>query len=284
MVVDVTTGRVVSSVIAPKTFYGLCFSPGGKRLFASGGEDDVVHEFHFADGYLYDHKVIDLPKSKTALVTAGLACSLDGRFVYAACCLGDRLFILRPDNAGDRQQIDLPAQSYPYLPLVARKTNRLYLSLWGKPAVAVIDLDQRKVSAIWPTASHPTEMVLSPDEETLYVACADSSAVSVLDTQKGRELERIGTSLYPKVPNGSTPDSLALAANGNTLWIANADANNLAVFDVSHRGQSRAIGFLPVGWYPTSVRMSAAGRLHLRRQRQGLDLKGKPQRPQSAAE
>ena len=101
-------------------------------------------------------------------------------------------------------------------------------------------------------------MVLSPDEETLYVACADSSAVSVLDTRKGRELERIGTSLYPKVPNGSTPDSLALAPNGNTLWIANADANNVAVFDVSHRGQSRSLGFLPVGWYPTSVRISAA--------------------------
>ena len=102
-------------------------------------------------------------------------------------------------------------------------------------------------------------MALSPDEEPLYVACADSSAVSVLDTQTGRELERIGTSLYPQVPNGSTPDSLALAANGNTLWIANADANNVAVFDVSHRGQSRSLGFLPVGWYPTSVRISAAG-------------------------
>ena len=230
-----------------------------RTAFASGGEDDVVHEFHFADGYLYGHKMIDLPKSKTALVAAGLACSPDGQSVYAACCLGDRLFILRPDHAGDRRQIDLPARSYPYLPVVARKTNRLYLSLWGKSAVAVIDLDGNgKCPAIWPTASHPTEMVLSPDEETLYVACADSSAVSVLDTQTGRELERIGTSLYPKVPNGSTPDSLALAPNGNTLWVANADANNVAVFDVSHRGQSRSLGFLPVGWYPTSVRISAA--------------------------
>ena len=100
-------------------------------------------------------------------------------------------------------------------------------------------------------------MALSPDEETLYVACADSSAVSVLDTRQGRELERIGTSLYPKAPSGSTPNGLALAPNGNTLWVANADANNVAVFDVSHRGQSRALGFLPVGWYPTSVRISA---------------------------
>ena len=122
-------------------------------------------------------------------------------------------------------------------------------------------------------------MVLSPDEETLYVACADSSTVSVLDTQKGRELERIGTSLYPKVPNGSTPNSLALAPNGNTLWVANADANNVAVFDVSQRGQSRSLGFLPVGWYPTCVRISAGGRRHLRGQRQGLDFEGQSQRP-----
>jgi DNA-binding beta-propeller fold protein YncE len=258
VVVEVATRRIVSSVIAPKTFYGLCFSPDGERLYASGGEDDVVHEFHFADGYLYGHKVHELPKSKTALVAAGLACSVDGSCVYAACCLGDRLCILHPDHAGDLGQIGLPARSYPYLPVVARKTNRLYLSLWGKSAVAVIDLDRRVVSSIWPSGSHPTEMALSPDEETLYVACADQSAVSVLDTRQGRELERIGTSLYPKVPNGSTPNSLALAPNGNTLWVANADANNLAVFDVSQRGQGRALGFLPVGWYPTSVRISAA--------------------------
>ena len=38
--------------------------------------------------------------------------------------------------------------------------------------------------------------------------------------------------------------------------MANADANNLAVIDVSHRGQSASLGFIPVGWYPTSVRMS----------------------------
>ena len=81
----------------------------------------------------------------------------------------------------------------------------------------------------------------------------------MLDAGTGRELERIGTSLHPKLPNGSTPDSLALAPNGNTLWIANADANNLAVFDVSHRGQARALGFLPVGWYPTAVRISPRG-------------------------
>ena len=88
-------------------------------------------------------------------------------------------------------------------------------------------------------------MALSPDEDLLYVACADSNTVSVIDTRTGRQLELITTSLYPQAPHGSTPDSLALAPNGKTLWVANADANNLAVIDVSRRGQSRSLGFIP---------------------------------------
>ena len=79
----------------------------------------------------------------------------------------------------------------------------------------------------------------------------------MIDTGSGRQIEVITTSLYPQAPHGSTPNSLALAPNGKTLWVANADANNLAVIDISRRGRSRSLGFIPVGWYPTSVRMSA---------------------------
>ena len=151
----------------------------------------------------------------------------------------------------------MPAGSHPYTALPAAKSNRLYVSLWGESSVAVVDARRKKIEATWPTASHPTEMVLSPDEDLLYVACADSNTVSVIDTRTGRQIEVLTTSLYPQAPHGSTPNSLALAPNGKTLWVANADANNLAVIDVSRRGQGRSLGFLPVGWYPTSVRMSA---------------------------
>lgn len=64
MVVEVKSGRVVASIVVPRSFCGLCFSPSGQRLFVSGGEDDVIHEFHFADGYLYGHKAIELPKTR----------------------------------------------------------------------------------------------------------------------------------------------------------------------------------------------------------------------------
>jgi hypothetical protein len=39
------------------------------------------------------------------------------------------------------------------------------------------------------------------------------------------------------------------------LYIANADNNCLAVFDVSKPGYSISKGFIPVGWYPTNVKV-----------------------------
>jgi Phosphoesterase family len=39
------------------------------------------------------------------------------------------------------------------------------------------------------------------------------------------------------------------------LYVANADNNCLAVFDVSKPGTSQSKGFIPVGWYPTNVKV-----------------------------
>ncbi len=281
VVVDLKTAGILSRVTLPKTFYGLCFTPDGKRLLVSGGADDVVYQFDFADGRLSNQQVIAFSHDKTALVTAGLACSHDGKWLFAACCLGDRLMILPLPHAEKQQAIAMPAGSHPYTGLPAKKTERLYVSLWGKSSVAVVDRTTEKIEATWPTASHPTEMALSPDEDLLYVACADSNTVSVIETQSGRQIEVITTSLYPQAPHGSTPNSLALAPNGKTLWVANADANNLAVIDVSQRGKSRSLGFIPVGWYPTSVRMSAKADRILVANGKGLKSKANPHGPNS---
>ena len=35
-----------------QTFYGLCFSPDGKSLYASGAEYETVHRFRFEEGLL----------------------------------------------------------------------------------------------------------------------------------------------------------------------------------------------------------------------------------------
>src|SRR5690349_19694514 len=42
-VFDLKRQKPVSRATIDQAFYGLCFSPDGRRLFASGGEDEVVH-------------------------------------------------------------------------------------------------------------------------------------------------------------------------------------------------------------------------------------------------
>jgi len=278
-IVDLSTLKVVSKVTLPKTFYGLCFSPSGKRLLVSGGEDDVVYQFHFKDGKLSHQESIELPEAEKAVVPTGMACSQNGKSLYVACCQGHMLKTIPLQHADQQTSLDLPAGSYPYAVLPAKTSARVYVSLWGKSAVAVVDPQSGRIEATWPAAAHPTEMVLSPNEDLLYVACADANSIVVIDTATGRQIEVIATALYPRGPAGSTPSSLALASNGKTLWVANADANNLAVIDVSHRGQSRALGFVPTGWYPTSVRMTPAADRILVANGKGLSSKANPKGP-----
>jgi YVTN family beta-propeller protein len=51
-----------------------------------------------------------------------------------------------------------------------------------------------------------------------------------------------------------------VSPDGKTLYVANADNNTIAVIDVEVRAKSEVEGFIPTGWYPTSVRTSRDGR------------------------
>ena len=121
-------------------------------------------------------------------------------------------------------------------------------------------------------------MALSPDGKTLFVACANSTKVSVLDAADGKALETINCALYPDAPSGNTPNSLALTPDGQMLFVANADANNLAVFNVTEPGKAEPLGFIPTGWYPTSVRYNPADKRLYVANGKGLVLAGQPAR------
>ncbi len=287
--------RIVSRATIPQTFYGLTFSPDGKQLYASGGEFEVVHVFDFNKGFLAPPRALDVGSEKSPLrvVVGGLAFDPAGKELFVASPWADcvmRVPLENPDNRvliplspepeklapalgdppsppdGRKDPDDKGAEkkaprrkdagTFPYLCLVEPGGKRAFVSLWSKAAVAVIDLEKNAVSATWPTAEHPTEMALTPDGRALYVACSNSTKVSVLDPATGKALQTIACSLYPAAPNGNTPNSLALTPDGQMLFVANADANNLAVFNVADRLNAKPLGFIPTGWYPTSVRFN----------------------------
>ena len=259
MIVNLTDKKVVSSVTVPQTFFGLTFSPDGTQLFASGGDDEVVHHFKFDKGYLSDHRELRIADKKEKFVPAGLALDKEGKRLFVCCAWGGALKWLSLAEPTKIETLMLPKDSYPYAVLPSADGRRLFVSLWGAESIAVVDLETKAVTATWKTDSHPTEMLFSAKEELLYVACANSNTVHIFATATGDAKEVVTSALYPKARVGSTPNSLALSPDGNVLLIANADNNNIAVIDVSERGKSRSLGFIPVGWYPTSVRFNEKG-------------------------
>ena len=280
-VVDLTAGKevVACRVTLPQTFYGLAFAPDGKTLYVSGGEFEVVHAFTFEDGLLGKKKEIAVAGVKDTFVVAGLAVDREGKTLFAAGPWGHAVRILPLDAPATGRTIPLGKDSYPYSCLPMPDGKRLLVSLWGGSAVAVIDIDANKVAAAWKTESHPTEMTLSPDAKTLYVACANSTRVSVLDAETGKALETINCALYPSAPSGNTPSSLSLTPDGQMLFVANADANNLAVINVAQRGKAKSLGFIPTGWYPTSVRYNATNKRLYVANGKGLSSRANPQGP-----
>ncbi len=282
IIVDLKSARqhVVSRVTLPQTFCGLCFSPDGKTLYASGAEYEIIHTYSFDKGLLSKQRFIRVSPERVKFVVAGIAVDSDHQNLFAAGPWGDSVRIIPLIDPEKRRTVLLENESYPYVCLPEPGGKRLFVSLWGKSAVAVVDLAETKVSAVWPTESHPTEMALSPDGRTLYVACANSTRVSVLDVaNNGKARETILCALYPGAPAGNTPSSLCLTPDGKMLFVANADSNNLAVINVEKTGESKPLGFIPVGWYPTSVRCNPTNKRIYVANGKGLGSKANPQGP-----
>lgn len=314
VIVDVDALRVVSRASLEEGFYGLAFDAAGERLFCSGAGDEVVHEFRFKDGYLGEHRLLRLRPANQRGVPGGLAVAPDGMRLWAANVWGHTVSELGLTGPASASEISLGApalaggvlvpppadpdlaaatkrdeaglapnaatDAYPYACVLDAPRQRLYVSLWAKAQVAVIDLKTRAVAAVWPAQEHPNELVLSPDGTRLFVANANRNTVSVLEAASGRPLETLSGALHPQSPPGSTPNSLALSPDGRRLFVANACNNNVAVFDVSTPGASRSLGFIPVGWYPTSVRVTPDGKRLLVANGKGLLPKSNRHGPQ----
>jgi DNA-binding beta-propeller fold protein YncE len=260
VVVDLQRRHTTSRVCIDQAFYGLCFSPDGRQLFASGGEFGVVHAYEFDDGLLSHHRALAVKRPDDKFVTGGVAVDAKGEHLFAVGTWGDQVVIVPLAHPEAHVTVELDNDSFPYACTPEASGKRLFVSLWNKAVVAVIDLTQHKVVATWPTEKHPTEMALSADGKTMYVACSNSTEVSVLDAEHGRARQTIHCALYPGAPSGNTPSSLCLTPDGQMLFVANSDANNLAVFNVADPGRAQPLGFIPTGWYPTAVRYNAADR------------------------
>lgn len=164
----------------------------------------------------------------------------------------------------------------PYDIIAPVRASLLYVSDWSGRQVLVVDPTSLKITAKIPVGEHPNQMVAHPLDNRLFVACASSNTVCAIDTQRGVVTEVISTTLFPKAPEGSTPCALAISPDGKSLYVANADNNCVVAIDIEDEDKSLIKGFIPTGWYPTSVAVTPDNKNLLVGVGKGLQSKANP--------
>lgn len=252
--IDPKAEKILHSIIIPKSWYGLTFSEDEKFLYASGGNDNWILQYTIANNRLQLKDSIKLGAKWPAKISpAGITLDDQAGLLYVVTKENNALYVveLRTKKIVHEEKLGYEA----YACLLSKDKKELYISSWGGDQVIVFNTTTRSITSKIAVGDNPNELLLNKNGTLLFVANANDNSVSVIDIKQRKVLEVLNTALFPDAPTGSTANGLALSVNERTLYVANADNNSLAVFDVSTAGRSRSKGFIPVGWYPTNIKV-----------------------------
>jgi YVTN family beta-propeller protein len=259
-IVDRKSGAVLQTLPQPAAFIGVVFSPDGKTLYASGGNDDSIFVYRWngseatADGKIeLVAKPVPKPNEKPKAYSgtqypAGIAVSHDGRFLYVAENLSDTIAVI---DVAQRKVIQrLRTDRYPYA-VVADPRSQVFVSAWGDNTVDAYRADHDgslRATARIVAGRHPSAMLLRGSR--LYVASASTDSISVIDTVRRKAIATLNDPPPAGPREGSTPNALAISRDGSRLFVAEADNNAVGVFDIASR---KLLGRVPVEWYPSAL-------------------------------
>lgn len=253
--IDVNQKKEIQRIVIPQTWRGLAYDPYTKTLFVSGGNLNLIYEFSFSNNELIPLDSIFLTEKdvKQSLSITGLAYSSDKKLICVGTKNDSSIYFIDVSTKHVIQKKIIGEKIYDLI--IDERDNSLYASLWSGSSVLKIDLNNLEIQKKIKVDDHPTEMVIDTIQNRLFVANANKNTVSVIDLINLREIERLNVALKPYVPPGSTPNSLAFDESSNLLFVANADNNYVVIFDVKDYQSTKVEGFVPVGWYPTSVKI-----------------------------
>jgi DNA-binding beta-propeller fold protein YncE len=190
--------------------------------------------------------------------------------------LSDNIVLLDPASGRVLKQFNVSRRemipsSFPYAVVATRDGRRAWCSLWNMSRVAELDLVNggvmRSVSLLEPgdpitPGSHPTALLLSPDEKLLYVALSNADRVAVVRADQAVPIGFLDTAVARQKYAGASPTALAQSADGSRLFVADSSIDAVAVFDTARlvvggansvARPDRALGFIPSDWYPSAL-------------------------------
>jgi len=252
--INVKTEKILDNIEMNKSWLGLTFSSDEKYLFVGGGNDNWILQYVILNNKLHLKDSIKLGKKwPNKISPAGIDIDDANHLLYVVTKDDNSLYIIDLLTKNILQQVKLDGEAYTCL--LSTDKKELYISCWGCDKLVVFNTVERDIAAQIPIGDNPNDICITKDNKFLFVANANDNSVSVINIKERKIIETLTASLYPDSPPGSTSNGLALSEDDKTLFIANADNNALTVFDVSKPGFSSSKGFIPVGWYPTCVRV-----------------------------
>lgn len=252
-IVDLKTRQVTQTLLQDGAFYGVAFSPDGRQLYVSGGNTDALFVYAWRNGTATLQSKFVLEKAKAADGTgmsfpAGIAVSPNGRFIYIAENVGDRLVVVNAATGEVAQRFS--TDHYPY-GVALTADGDLFVSAWGGSTVSLFHVLPDGMLAYigrMEVGRHPSALAVGAGN--LYIALAGSDRVAKVDTK----VRKVKGYLYDPAPDappeGSTPNALAVSVDGKRLAVAEADNNAIALFDIA---SGKLLGRIPTDWYPTAI-------------------------------
>lgn len=135
--------------------------------------------------------------------------------------------------------------------------SKVYVSSQRDNTVSVLNCANPAAPALTTTLAtgqHPISLLLNRAQTKLYVANAHSETVSVVNTSTNAIASTI--LLQPTGAHGLpgvTPTGLGLTPDESRLYVSLGDLNAIGTVDTA---SNNLIGYIPAGWYPTSIVVS----------------------------
>lgn len=266
---------------------GIAVTRDGRRAYLTTAKNTLAEATRADDGKWKWSRRIELPgpDGKGAAYPCGVALSADDQTAYVCLSRNNTLGVIELATGKLAGQIEVGVA--PYAVAINSKLDELYVSNWGgrrpradektadssgTPAlidergiassgtVSIIDVRSARELTQVAVGLSPSALHVDPaDGRLLYVACANSDTIEVIDLAARKILQTLSTRPLDGLPFGSMPNGISVTER---IYVSNAGNNAVAVLDRPSRGDpdspphappDRPRGSIPTGWYPGGV-------------------------------
>jgi YVTN family beta-propeller protein len=288
LVVDAKTWKLRQTLPYPgngASMHGIAVAQDGRRVYVTGSGNELYEWRVDTNGMAAFSRTISLPVGS---YPCGIALFRNGEKAAVCLSVSNRLAIVNLSTGTILSNIRVGIA--PWDVVLSPDESTAYVSDWGgrwpgandltapsagtsvvvdergigaSGVVSFVDLSENRELSQAPAGLHPSDLELTSDGRTLFVANANSDTVTLIDTATRSVRENILVRPDDEFPYGSAPTGLALSSDGSRLFVALGGNNCVAVVDLSTTpGGSSVAGFLPTDWYPGAI-AAADGHLYV---------------------